>query len=119
LKRGEIFEFNGTVFSAYLEEWGAEPDYRGIVRDDPELLWRANLAAVEACDWVVVNAGSSVGSEDYTRDVVQDPGEVILHGVATSPGSPVLLGKVRNKPVIGLPGHPVAAYLALDGLSAP
>ena len=119
LKRGEIFEFNGAVFSAYLEEWGAEPDYRGIVRDDPELLKRAILEAAEACDWVVVNAGSSVGSEDYTHDVVRELGEVILHGVATSPGSPVLLGKVRNKPVIGLPGYPVAAYLALEWFVRP
>ncbi|SFG03733.1 putative molybdopterin biosynthesis protein [Planifilum fulgidum] len=119
LKRGEIFEFNGAVFSAYLEEWGAEPDYRGIVRDDPELLKRAILEAAEGCDWVVVNAGSSVGSEDYTHDVVRELGEVILHGVATSPGSPVLLGKVRNKPVIGLPGYPVAAYLALEWFVRP
>lgn len=119
LKRGEIIEFNGTVFSAFLEEWGAEPDYRGIVGDDPELLRKAILDAVEACDWVVVNAGSSVGSEDYTRDVVQELGKVILHGVATSPGSPVLLGKVRNKPVIGLPGYPVAAYLALEWFVRP
>ena len=119
LERGEIIEFNGTVFSSYLEEWGADPDYRGIVGDDPELLRRAILDAVETCDWVVVNAGSSVGSEDYTRDVVQDLGEVILHGVATSPGSPVLLGKVRNKPVIGLPGYPVAAYLALEWFVRP
>ena len=118
-ERGKIIEFNGAVFSAYLEEWGAEPDYRGIVGDDPELLRKAIRDAVEACDWVVVNAGSSVGSEDYTRDVVQDLGEVILHGVATSPGSPVLLGKVKNKPVIGLPGYPVAAYLALEWFVRP
>jgi putative molybdopterin biosynthesis protein len=119
LKRGEIVEFNGTVFSAFLEEWGAEPDYRGIVGDDAERLKGAILEAVDTCDWVVINAGSSVGSKDFTRDVVEELGEVILHGVATSPGSPVLLGKVRGKPVIGLPGYPVAAYLALEWFVRP
>src|SRR5690606_212523 len=77
------------------------------------------LEAVDTCDWVVINAGSSVGSKDFTRDVVEELGEVILHGVATSPGSPVLLGKVRGKPVIGLPGYPVAAYLALEWFVRP
>src|SRR5690606_34624843 len=119
LKRGEIVEFNGTVFAAILEEWGAEPDYRGIVGDDAERLKGAILEAVDTCDWVVINAGSSVGSKDFTRDVVEELGEVILHGVATSPGSPVLLGKVRGKPVIGLPGYPVAAYLALEWFVRP
>lgn len=119
LKRGEIVEFNGAVFSACLEEWGAEPDYRGIVKDDFEILREAILDAVDDCDWVVINAGSSVGSRDFTPDVVRRLGEVILHGVATSPGSPVLLGKVRGKPVIGLPGYPVAAYLALEWFVRP
>ncbi len=116
---GEIIEFNGTVFSAYLQEWGAEPIYRGIVQDDYELIKRAVQSAVEEADIVILNAGSSAGTEDYTVHVVAELGEVITHGVATRPGKPVVVGMVEDKPVIGLPGYPVSAYLALEWFARP
>ncbi|MCF6092917.1 molybdopterin biosynthesis protein [Microaerobacter geothermalis] len=119
LNKGEIIEFNGTVFSAYLEEWGAEPLYHGIVKDDYEAIKQAVLQMVEKADMVLLNAGSSAGSEDYTVHVIEEIGEVITHGVATRPGKPVVLGVVNGKPVIGLPGYPVSAYLALEWFVRP
>ncbi|GED69504.1 LysR family transcriptional regulator [Brevibacillus reuszeri] len=111
---GEIIEFNGTVFAAYLQEWGAEPVYYGIVKDDYELIRTAVSAALEDADMVLLNAGSSAGREDFTVHVVEELGEVLTHGVATRPGKPVVVGVVNEKPVIGLPGYPVSAYLNLE-----
>jgi putative molybdopterin biosynthesis protein len=111
---GKIIEFNGTVFAAYLQEWGAEPVYRGIVPDDFALIKEAVKAAVRDADLVLLNAGSSAGREDFTVHVVEELGEVLTHGVATRPGKPVVVGIVEGKPVIGLPGYPVSAYLNLE-----
>ncbi len=116
---GEIIEFNGTVFSAYLEEWGAEPIYRGIVKDDYERIKEAVKEAVKESDIVLLNAGSSAGTEDFTYHVVAELGEVLTHGVATRPGKPVVIGLVEGTPVIGLPGYPVSAYLNLEWFARP
>lgn len=111
---GQIIEFNGTVFAAYLQEWGAEPVYHGIVQDDYEMIKRAVKTALQGADMVLLNAGSSAGREDFTVHVVEELGEVLTHGVATRPGKPVVVGVIEEKPVIGLPGYPVSAYLNLE-----
>lgn len=119
VKPGDIVEFNGTVFSAYLEEWGAEPVYKGIIKDDPTLIKQALLEAVEEAELVLINAGSSAGSEDYTFHLINELGEVYTHGVATRPGKPVVLGKIKETIVIGLPGYPVSAYLTMEWFVRP
>lgn len=119
VREGEIIEFNGTVFSAFLTEWGAEPLYKGIVPDEYDRLKAALEQAVQEADLVILNAGSSAGSEDYTVHVIQELGQVLTHGVATRPGKPVIVGIVNGKPVIGLPGYPVSAYLALEWFVRP
>lgn len=116
---GEIIEFNGTVFAAYLQEWGAEPMYRGIVKDDYALIKQEVLKAAREADIVLLNAGSSAGTEDFTVHVVEELGEVLTHGVATRPGKPVVVGIVEETPVIGLPGYPVSAYLAMEWFARP
>ena len=119
VERGEIIEFNGTVFAAYLTEWGAAPLYMGIVKDDYDAIKRKVLEAAETADFIILNAGSSAGTEDYTVHVVAELGEVLTHGVATRPGKPVVTGIVNGKPIIGLPGYPVSAYLALEWFAKP
>lgn len=111
---GEIIEFNGAVFAAYLQEWGAEPIYHGIVPDDYTMIRDAVKTAVQDADLVLLNAGSSAGREDFTVHIVEELGEALTHGVATRPGKPVVVGMVDGKPVIGLPGYPVSAYLNLE-----
>ncbi|WP_339062016.1 molybdopterin biosynthesis protein [Tepidibacillus marianensis] len=120
LKSGDIIEFNGTVFSSYVKEWGGDPIYKGIVIDDFDLIKKAVEDALEEADMVLMNAGSSAGREDFTSSVIDTLGEVIVHGVATRPGKPVVLGKGYNgKPIIGVPGYPVSAYLAMDWFVKP
>ncbi|MGA9225898.1 MAG: molybdopterin biosynthesis protein [Mesobacillus sp.] len=119
LSSGRIIEFNGTVFSAYIEDWGGTPQLQPIVKDEPEKIKEALLTAVETSDIVVINAGSSAGSKDYTVHILEELGTVFTHGVATRPGKPVILGKINNKVVIGVPGYPVSAYFALEWFVRP
>jgi putative molybdopterin biosynthesis protein len=70
-------------------------------------------------DIVILNAGSSAGTEDFTAHVIAELGQVITHGVATRPGKPSITGVVGGIPVIGLPGYPVSAYLALEWFARP
>ncbi|MCC7106745.1 MAG: molybdopterin biosynthesis protein [Chloroflexi bacterium] len=114
LKPGDIVEFNSRMLCAQLTEWGAAPDRQPITRDDFDLLKSRVETALESHDVIVVNAGSSAGSEDFTSQVVQALGELLVHGVAIRPGHPVILGLARGKPVIGIPGYPVSAVLTND-----
>lgn len=116
---GEIIEFNGTVIASYLRQWGAEPFLHEIVRDKLEKLKEAVVESLLHSDMVIMNAGSSAGREDLTVHVIESLGEVLVHGVATRPGKPTILGIIQGKPVIGLPGYPVSAYLALDWFVKP
>lgn len=118
-KRGEITEFNSTVIAAYLRQWGAEPQVMGIVKDNFDLLRETVTEALKVSDMVIINAGSSAGRDDYTFHVIKSLGEALVHGIATKPGKPTVLGLVDGKPVIGLPGYPVSAYLALDWFVKP
>lgn len=117
--RGKIVDFNSTVLAAYITQWGGEPKTYPIIIDDWELIKQGMLKALEDCDVLVVNAGSSAGREDYTAGILRELGEVFVHGVNTKPGKPVILGKVGDKPVIGIPGYPVSAYLALEWFIKP
>lgn len=119
LSSGKIIEFNGTVFSGFIKEWGGEPVLHDIVRDQPDKIREALLNACETSDIVVINAGSSAGSKDYTVHILEEIGTVFTHGVATRPGKPVILGTVNNKVVVGVPGYPVSAYFALEWFVRP
>ena len=116
LKVGDIIEFNSRVFSAQVKEWGGIPLRFDIVRDDYELIKEAVKKAVEKCDIILINAGSSAGREDFTCKVIEELGEVYVHGVAIKPGKPVILGSIDGKPVIGIPGFPVSAYFVMENI---
>jgi len=112
-KAGNIIEFNSRILAGYLNEWGA-PATRGLpVIDDREKLKLAITTAAEENDIVVLNAGASAGTKDYSAKVLAEIGEVIVHGVAIKPGKPVILAMIGNTPVVGLPGYPVSALLTM------
>lgn len=111
LKKGDIIDFNSTMLSAMVTECGAHAIRKNIVKDDASLLRSTILDALADSDIVVINAGSSAGREDFTADVIAGIGEVVVHGVSIKPGKPVILGIVKGKPVIGIPGYPVSAAL--------
>lgn len=118
-KEGDIIDSNSGMFAAMVTEAGGIPHRCGIVPDDYEQIKKAVLRETETSDLIIINAGSSAGTEDYTVHVLREIGDVIIHGVAMKPGKPVILAIVQGKPVIGLPGYPVSAYLAFENFVLP
>lgn len=114
LTRGAIIEYNSRVLSGLTAEWGGVPLRNSIVPDDINKLKEAIVSAHQSADIVVVNAGSSAGSEDFTAQAIRELGEVIIHGIGIKPGKPVVLGLIKGKPVIGIPGYPVSAYITFN-----
>jgi putative molybdopterin biosynthesis protein len=111
---GKIIDSNSYVFENLVLELGGIPNKGSIAVDEYETIKAMVLEAVEKNDIVLVNAGSSAGTMDYTVDVIDEIGEVVVHGVAMKPGKPTILGIVKGKPIIGIPGYPVSSYLVFD-----
>lgn len=112
----QIVEYNGIVLAAQVEAWGGEATRLPIVPDEFEAIRAAVQEAAGNYDLILVNAGSSAGSEDYTAHVVQELGRLLVHGVAVRPGHPVIIGLVRagagrEIPIFGVPGYPVSTAL--------
>ena len=107
---GQIRDVNSPLLSALLEDFGAEPVLYGIVVDDRDLLRKKVESAVQECDAVILSGGSSVGVKDAACQIIESMGTLLLHGIAIKPGKPTIMGKAGNKPLVGLPGHPVAAF---------
>lgn len=118
---GEIRDINSYTVSGQTRQAGGVPLLRGIVPDDFEALQERAAAALADCDMLVMSAGSSVSIRDVTVNVIDGLGEpgVLLHGVATRPGKPTIVGAVEGKPVLGLPGNPVSAMIQFDMFGTP
>ena len=119
LKRGDIIEYNSRVLGGLVSEWGGEAVRFRIIPDNIEELKNAILEAHKVGDMIVVNAGASSGSEDFTSRAISETGEIIFHGVSIKPGKPVMAGIVRNKPVLGIPGYPVSAFITFNLFGKP
>lgn len=107
---GQIRDVNSSVLYALCLELGGEPIAFGIVPDSKDLLGGMLHDAADQCDLVLLSGGSSVGQKDAAADIISQKGKVIFHGLALKPGKPTILGAIKDTPVLGLPGHPAAAY---------
>lgn len=119
LETGKIIDSNSRVFEALTVEAGGLPKRYSPIEDDYEKIKEAVLKGVEENDILLIGAGSSAGSKDYTANVIEELGEVIIHGVALKPGKPTILGIINGKPVMGIPGYPVSAYLVFETFVTP
>ncbi len=120
LDLGKVIESNSTVLGKLAEACGASYVRHEILKDDLEKITSAVREAVKQdYDMVLTIGGSSAGSEDYSKNVVLELGEVLVHGVTMMPGKPLLIGKVNHKPVFGIPGYPVSAILAFEQFVRP
>ncbi|MDA1000659.1 MAG: molybdopterin biosynthesis protein [bacterium] len=124
LRPGDLIEFNSVILSSYISEWGGAPVVRDIVKDTFGHIEAALAEELERADIVLINAGSSAGREDFTAGVIRKRGEVLVHGVAIFPGKPTILGVCpaasgEAKPVLGIPGYPVSAALAVREFARP
>ncbi len=118
-KPGDILEFNSSIFSAMLSDWGAVPKTYPIVPDRFGDILSMLTEAADACDMVILNAGSSAGRDDYSTAAVRALGEVVVHGIAIKPGKPAILGLCGKKPVLGVPGYPVSGIIVIEELLRP
>jgi putative molybdopterin biosynthesis protein len=116
---GQVVESNTLFASAWLASLGCRCTRYPNTPDEYDLIRSRISEAVAANDLVIVSAGSSAGTRDFTADVIADLGEVLVHGVAIKPGKPVIIGRVDGKPVIGLPGYPLSALTVLRELVIP
>jgi putative molybdopterin biosynthesis protein len=116
---GAILETNSHLIAGLVEEWGGEALRGEIVPDRPEAVRAALLAALETADVVALNAGSSAGREDFVPRIIAEEGELLAHGVDIMPGKPMAIGIVRGKPVIGIPGYPVSAWVVCEQFLRP
>lgn len=116
---GSIIESNSRMFENMVTEAGGCGHRFPPIIDDYQQIRDSIAKAVENYDMVIVNAGSSAGTEDFTVHVLRELGEVLVHGVAIKPGKPVILAIVNGKPVVGLPGYPVSAYIGFENFVEP
>ncbi|MEE9611909.1 MAG: molybdopterin biosynthesis protein [Desulfatiglandales bacterium] len=120
LKKNQIIEYNSLILAGLVRECGGIPIIYPIIRDLEEDIREALRKAVDSeAHLIIINAGSSAGSKDYTAEIIREMGEVFVHGVAMMPGKPTILGTVDGKPVIGNPGYAVSAALSFQEFVRP
>ena len=116
---GDIVESNSYMLKALCEEWGASAIRHEIVIDDRDLIMQAVMEVKPQADIIVICSGSSAGREDYTAGIINELGELLVHGLAVRPGKPAILGIIDNKPAIGVPGYPISAQLVFHLFARP
>jgi molybdenum cofactor synthesis domain-containing protein len=120
LKKNEIIEYNSLILAGLVREAGGIPIIYDIVPDVEEKILETMRKAVESdAHVVIINAGSSAGSKDYTAHLISQLGDVLVHGVAMMPGKPTILGMVDDKAVVGNPGYAVSSTLSFEQFVRP
>ena len=120
LPKGALLEVDGQMLASLAAECGAEAE---ILAPVPNLLGELKRALDAALaggyDLVMLVAGSSAGSEDFTPALLEELGELLVHGITVMPGKPALLAAVDGRPVVGIPGYPVSAAVAFREFTRP
>ncbi|KFZ27092.1 MAG: Molybdopterin molybdenumtransferase [Candidatus Izimaplasma bacterium HR2] len=114
LKKGKIIDSNSFFMKNELELLGAVSTIFDVVVDEFSLLENAILEAASKYDLVLIGAGSSAGSKDYAKNIIEKNGIVHVHGISIKPGKPTIIGEINSTPVIGIPGYPVSTFIAFD-----
>jgi len=110
LEYGKIYDINSlTIFNA-VKTCGCTPVYSGVAKDNFKDLKKKFKQHLNA-DVIITSGGTSAGTGDVLKDVLDDMGQVLVHGIAVKPGKPTIVGIIENKPVFGLPGNPAAALM--------
>ena len=121
MKPGQVLESNSYVLENMIKDCGGKYFRHELISDNPDMIAKAVKDAVnnDNFDMVLTVGGSSAGSEDYTKEVIESLGEVLVHGVTIMPGKPVIIGRIKDKPVIGMPGYPVSMIVAFEQFVQP
>jgi molybdopterin molybdotransferase/putative molybdopterin biosynthesis protein len=113
-ERGKTIDSNSVLVAAMLEEMGAEALIFPIARDDEAALEAVLNTALGSADIVLINAGSSKGGEDFNARLLERRGEILCHWIAAAPGRPLAAAMIEGKPVLNIPGPPLATYYVMD-----
>lgn len=117
---GKTIESNCSVLAALARNAGAIAEVSPIIKDNYETIKKHVQDSINSdADIIVINAGSSAGSADFTAQIIEELGNVLVHGITIMPGKPTILGEIAGKPVVGSPGYPVSALISFEQLVIP
>ncbi|MEA2053386.1 MAG: gephyrin-like molybdotransferase Glp [Euryarchaeota archaeon] len=120
LKPGKIYDVNAHALSDSVRDCGCVPLALGIARDSVnEISGSVKEALKRDVDVIIASGSTSAGVGDLLPKVIEELGEIIVHGVDIKPGKPLILGLIRGKPVFGLPGNPTSALITFNLFAAP
>ena len=113
---GEVRDINSFTLAGLILKAGGIPKKYGIVRDERKTLEEVLNRAFNECDVLLVSGGTSAGTKDMTAELINELGSpgILFHGVRIRPGKPLIGALCKNKPVFGLPGHPVAVFITFE-----
>ncbi|WP_435364688.1 molybdopterin biosynthesis protein [Haloarchaeobius sp. DYHT-AS-18] len=118
-ERGQIYDVNSYTTATGVEEAGGVPKLYPHAGDDYDEMERILVEASEECDLVLSSGSTSASAVDVIYQVIEDQGELLLHGVAVKPGKPMLVGRLDDSAYVGLPGYPVSALTIFRTFVAP
>jgi len=119
MKYGKIYDVNTNAIRNAAISCGGVGVAQGIVKDSYDELKKTIQESLNTSDIIICSGGTSAGVGDVLRHVLDDIGEVIIHGISVKPGKPTIIGKINNKIIIGLPGNPVSALIVFYVFVAP
>lgn len=118
-ERGQIYDVNSYTIATAVEEAGGEAVLYPHAGDEYEEMERVLEDAAGECDLVLSSGSTSASAVDVIYRVIEERGELRLHGVAIKPGKPMLVGEFPDSAYIGLPGYPVSALMIFEHFVAP
>ena len=122
LSYGKIYDINSQTISSAVKSCGCISLHSEIVKDDYNSL-KDKINEFKDADLIITSGGTSAGTGDILREVLDDMGEVLVHGVSVKPGKPTIIGRLRDgdkdKYLFGLPGYPVAALMVFHVFFSP
>lgn len=118
LKHGKIYDVNGGMIKNAAISCGGDARFLGIMRDDYDEVKQKITDCLKESDIILCSGGTSAGLGDVLNSVLEELGEVYIHGISVQPGKPTIVGVIEDKLVIGLPGNPVSALMIFNAFIA-
>ena len=115
---GKIYDVNGNMIKNDAVSCGADAKFLGVVRDNYDRVKEKIQESLEDVDILLCSGGTSAGLGDVIKHVLDELGEVYIHGISVQPGKPTIVGVINEKLVIGLPGNPVSALMIFNAFVA-
>lgn len=107
----QIVNSNSYGLAAFIHACGGIPKLLGIAKDDIDDI-KQKLNATFPCDMIVTMGGASVGEHDLIQKALKEEGLMLdFWRIAMRPGKPLLFGRWREVPILGLPGNPVSVLV--------